>query len=304
MAPSWSARVAVVGAVLLVANVGLLGSSHPPSSAYRVGLANATFCTLSAHGVTPVPAPLGVDETFLVRPSYLESTYFLGERTLEASFHDAYVFVRLDEERFATQLELESGLPLVLHRVGPHWLAPTEHGARVISGPRRGHDLSAVHAFPNRVGAHHLTGWLLLLSAPLATLLLAWSERERRRSALLQRSAFGAPIDPGENGLTTVIRRADGRIVNLDTHVPISAHAVFVDGSEVNDAYREEARATGRVVHVSGVNRDETLARARTRIARLDALCVLVVLLLTAPALGAHLRGLTVSLPVGYNAAP
>jgi hypothetical protein len=174
----------------------------------------------------------------------------------------------------------------------------------VIAGPRRGHDLSAVHAFPNRVGAHELTRWLLMLSAPLAALLLAGAERERRRSALLQRSAFGAPTDRSESGLTAVIRRADGRMVNLDTRVPIGARTVFVDAPEVNDAYREEPRASGRVVHVSPLDREETLARACTRIARLDALCVLVVLLLTAPALAAHVRGLTVSLPVGYNAAP
>lgn len=155
------------------------------------------------------------------------------------------------------------------------------------------------HAFPGGVGTAPFTQWSLVLSAPLGLVLLVMAERTRRRSERIANALHGTPSLDDQT-----ICGPDGVVIKLATAVPASTQTVFVHAADATHAYREEPRPTAMVIEASPLDREETLARARTRIARLDALCVLVVLLLTAPALGAHLRGLTLSLPVGYNAAP
>ena len=301
---------AAVGAAVLFSMWVWGHPALPSSREFTAGLGNASALSSPPDPVTAVPAPLGVDETFLVRRQLSLRIYQVGSRelTIEPSPRaQDEVRLRLEGELAPAYLQFDDAAAFALHRIGPHWIlvSGTSRLQRsVIGGPRAGLDLGVVHAFPGRVGSGGAPGACIVIATCAALALAALAERARRRAHRLSLAVQGAPILELGSPLSHSIRRSNGEVLKLATAVPRDTRTVFVDVVETSATYREEPRAIATVIHASPFDREETLARARTRIARLDALCVLVVLLLTAPALGAHLRGLTVSLPVGYNAAP
>ncbi len=306
-------RVTAVAAVGAVAVFSMWAWRHPalPSSReFTAGLGNASALSSPPDPVTAVPAPLGVDETFLVRRQVTLRTYRVGSRelTIDPSPRERdEVRLRLEGELAPAYLQFDDAATFALHRIGPHWIlvSGTSRLQRsVIGGPRAGMDLGVADAFPGRVGAGPLAEWCLVLSAPLALTLFALASITRRRLRPYVDAAYGTPVSDRDELVVRTVRCPDGRIVKLTTSVPPETQVVFFEVHEAPNAYREEPRGTAIVLYASRFDRVTTIASARMHIARLDALCVLVVLVLTAPALGAHLRGLTVSLPVVYNAAP
>lgn len=280
--------------------------------AFTTGLENASRCFACDDGVTQLPSPMGVDETYFVRTRYrLGETraFVVGNRVMKLTARpEGNVQLRIDREGPATFLSASNAHSFALHRIGDRWLMVGSAGPRtwrrVVAGPGAGRVVDVSEVFPRRVSASEISRWGLALAAPLALLLVLRSERERRRLRTLEVAMSGdTPAATGDAPSRSILG-ADGTEWLVSAPLPSATRTAFVFPNTSAPAYRDDPRPTVRLLHASPFDREATLASVRARIARFDALCVLVVLLLTAPAVGAHLRGLTVSLPFAIGSTP
>ncbi len=299
-------------AALVVATALALGAAicprTPTADAFLASAEAPARSFFAPPGATRIAPVLGADESYVVRTSET-SVYRLDDRTLKIwpATRRGWVRLGLDDEPASVWVRLSEVRTLAVHRVGDHWIVVAWRGAHpsphVLAGPRRWMSLGVAEALPGRVGAGDLTGWCLALSIPCAAFLWVCARRARRTLAVLE-SATHAEVVAGADDTTATAVLTSGERTRLHPAPPADARTVFLKHARAVAAYREEPRAVATVIHTSPFDRTTTLSLARTRIARLDALCVLVVLVLTAPALGAHLRGLTVSLPAELGATP
>lgn len=170
---------------------------------------------------------------------------------------------------------------------------------RVLAGQSRFWEgmADALGVLPRPLGAPPAFAWMAALAPILAGMLALGARRARARLAWLERAIETTPVVDSD-GLTATLLTSRGAQLALDapTAFPRGTHFVLLESTSSRDGYRLDARPTTDRVVPSRTDREARMAEARSTVARLEALAVLVMIVLATPGLVALLRGFTLSL--------